>query len=90
MHNIQELCVCLCTELCVCLYVRLCACVCVCVCVTGQLTALKILRLSHNRLSTLPAELGLLTQLEVLAVDSNTLSAIPGGYCTVLQTVHCL
>ncbi len=44
----------------------------------GSLVTLRILRLSHNKLSALPPEVSALTALEVLQADHNQITSLPG------------
>ena len=50
----------------------------------GGLGGLLELRLSDNRLTALPREIGLLRALRVLVVDNNLLTALPGTGLTHL------
>ncbi len=43
----------------------------------GQLTSLRELRVSGNRLAALPREVGALSRLHRLAADNNLLTSIP-------------
>ena len=50
----------------------------------GGLGGLLELRLSDNKLTALPREIGLLRALRVLVADNNLLSALPGANFAVL------
>ena len=45
----------------------------------GQLTALKKLWLSDNKLTSVPAEIGQITSLQVLTLDDNQLTSVPAA-----------
>ena len=47
----------------------------------GQLTSLKVLWLSGNRLMSVPPEIGQLTSLEWLQLDDNQLTSVPAAIC---------
>jgi leucine-rich repeat protein SHOC2 len=56
----------------------------------GRLSALKVLWLHYNQLTSLPAEIGQLTSLECLYLDGNQLSSLPAeiGQLTSLEELY--
>jgi leucine-rich repeat protein SHOC2 len=56
----------------------------------GHLSALRVLYLGFNQLTTLPAEIGQLTSLEELYLNDNLLTSLPAeiGQLTPLQRLH--
>ena len=55
----------------------------------GRLSALRVLNLGVNKLTSLPAEIGQLTSLTGLYLDGNQLTSVPASIINELRARGC-